>query len=135
MKLALDHHYSPQIAIGLRDRGYDVVAAVEKGWESQEDELLLELCEAESRALVTNNVGDFIVIARQWAAQGRQHAGLILTSDASLPRGRDTIGRYIAALDALLAANEADGAFTDRIHWLSDAVTRPPTPRRRNRRH
>lgn len=135
MRLALDHHYSTQIAFGLRDRGHDVVTAVEKGWESEEDELLLELCVAETRALVTNNVGDFAVIARRWAAEGRQHAGLIFTSDVNLPRGRDTIGRYTNALDALLAANGADGAFTDRIHWLSDVVTEPRRPRRRSRRH
>jgi hypothetical protein len=135
VRLALDHHYSTRIAIGLRDRGHDVVAVVERGWETEEDEPLLELCEAEERALVTNNVGDFAVIARRWAAQGRQHAGLIFTSDGNLPRGRETIGRYVDALGELLAVHDADDAFVDRVHWLSDAGTKPRPPRRQTRRH
>jgi hypothetical protein len=120
VRLALDHHYSTQIATRLRERGHDVIAAVERGWESEDDETLLELCEKETRALLTNNVGDFVVIARRWATQGRRHGGLIFTSDASMPRGRDTIGRYVDSLVALLSANPAETGFIDRVHWLSD---------------
>jgi nucleoside-diphosphate-sugar epimerase len=121
MRLALDHHYSTHIAIRLRERGHDVVAAVERGWEAEDDEALLALCETDGRALVTNNVADFMVIARRWATQGRCHAGLVFTSDASMPRSRDTIGRYVEALDALLEAHPAENSFVDRVHWLTGA--------------
>jgi hypothetical protein len=132
VRLALDHHYSTQIAIRLRDRGHDVVAAVEKGWEAEEDEALLVLCENEGRALLTNNVADFVVIARRWAIQGRRHAGVVLTDDSSMPRGRDTIGRYVDALSNLLRAHPADDAFVDEVHWLTDVPpAEPPPPRRR----
>ena len=118
MKLALDHHYSTQIAIQLRKRRCDVIAVVERGWEGEDDEALLALCTAESRALLTNNVADFTVIARRWALQGRHHAGLIFTSDTSLPRGRNTIGRYVTALQAVLRGDPGDEAFVDRVQWL-----------------
>lgn len=118
VNLALDHHYSKQIAARLRDRGHAVVAAVEHGWEGEGDEPLLVLCAAEQRALLTNNVSDFVSIACRWASEGRQHSGLIFTSDASMPRSRRTIGRYVTALDRLLTAHPADDAFHDRIHWL-----------------
>jgi predicted nuclease of predicted toxin-antitoxin system len=118
VKLALDHHYSPQIAIQLRKRRGDVVAVIERGWEAEDDESLLAFCAGENRALVTNNVSDFAVISRRWALQGRHNAGLIFTSDTGMPRGRDTIGRYVAALQALLRANPGDEALVDRIHWL-----------------
>lgn len=118
MKLALDHHYSPQIAVQLRKRRCDVIAVIERGWEQEDDEPLLALCTTESRALLTNNVADFTVIARRWALEGRQHAGLIFTSEAGMPRGQNTIGRYVTAIQTLLRANPADDAFTDRIHWL-----------------
>ncbi len=114
MKLALDHHYSTHIALRLREHGHDVIAAVEKGWEAEDDEPLLASCETDGRALVTNNVADFTVIARRWATQGRCHAGLIFTSDARMPRSRDTIGRYIEALDTLLKANPAEKALTEQ---------------------
>lgn len=134
MRLALDHHYSTQIAIQLRERGHDVVAVVERNWETEGDETLLELCHEEARALLTNNVGDFAVIARRWSAQGDHHSGLVFSSDTTMPRGRNTIGRYVSALDELMSANPADTAFVDRIHWLSDASPSRRTETRRKRR-
>ncbi|MHB8593773.1 MAG: DUF5615 family PIN-like protein [Acidimicrobiales bacterium] len=120
MKLALDHHYSTAIAKELRRRGHDVVSALERGWEMEEDEALLMACEAEQRTLLTNNVADFTVIARHWAAEGLRHAGLVFTSNGALPRGRSTIGTYVELLDDLLRSNQKDEAFVDRVHWLTD---------------
>ncbi len=119
MKLALDHHYSPAIATQLRADGHDVVAAIEMGWETDGDESLLNLCQSEQRALLTNNVADFVAIIRRWAIEGRSHSGLIFTSDTSLPRGRSTIGMYIALLQDLLDSNVRGNAFVDRVHWLT----------------
>ncbi len=118
VKLALDHHYSPAIAVRLRERGHDVSAAIERDWQTEGDETLLEICASEQRTLLTNNVGDFAVIAGRWVIEGRQHYGLIFTSDASMPRGRRSIGSYVDALDKLLGANLSEAAFTDRTHWL-----------------
>jgi hypothetical protein len=118
VRLALDHHYSPTIARRLRERHHAVVAAVERGWDAEDDEPLLMLCASERRALLTNNVSDFAVISQRWHAEGRAHSGLVFTSDVSLPRHRDTIGRYVEALAALLDANPHDDAMVDRVHWL-----------------
>ena len=118
MKLALDHHYSTAIARTLREQGFDVIAAIERGWETEDDEDLLDICHQEQRALATNNVADFTVIVRDWAVEGRWHSGLIFTSDVGMPRGRQTIGRYIEVLAELLRVNPRDDAFTDCIHWL-----------------
>ena len=84
----------------------------------KDDEALLAVCDEEQRALVTNNVADFTVIARGWAIEGRRHSGLIFTSDVSMPRGRQTIGRYVKVLEMLLQANPREDAFTDRVQWL-----------------
>lgn len=118
MRLALDHRYSQAIASRLRDRGHDVVAARERAWHDLSDAALLERCADEGRTLLTNNVVDFIVLAQHLAEEGAHHAGLVFTSDASLPRTRSTITTYIELLEDLLAANPAQASFIDRIHWL-----------------
>lgn len=119
MKLVLDHHYSASIARQLCERGHDVVAAIERGWEAEDDESLLAVCAAEQRVLLTNNVADFAIIARRWAAEGQAHWGLIFTSDASMPRSRNTIGRYVAALADMLQTHPHGDALVDRVHWLT----------------
>ena len=106
------------IAEQLRDRRHDVLAVVERGWQAEDDETLLRLCMGEERALLTNNVADFAAIARDWAAIGREHSGLIFTPDRSLPRSRNTIGRFVACLDKLLAENQPDAALAGQIRWL-----------------
>lgn len=118
MKLALDNHFSPAIAVALRQRRHDVVAAIERAWEEAEDEALLVACAAEQRALLTNNVPDFVRIARHWAQEGRRHYGLVFTSDSGLPRRRAMIGQYVDRLGALLRDHPGDDAFADRAHWL-----------------
>jgi Domain of unknown function (DUF5615) len=118
VKLALDHHYPTAITEQLRIMSHDAVAAVERGWHREPDEALLARCLAEQRTLLTNNVGDFMTIVRSWAVQGQQHAGLVFTSDASLPRTHATIGKYVKLLDALLREHPNPDEFVDRVHWL-----------------
>lgn len=118
VKLTLDHHYPTAIAEQLQLKGHDVVTAIERGWHRESDETLLALCVGEQRTLLTNNVGDFMTIVRSWAISGQQHAGLIFTSDASLPRTHAATGRYVKLLDELLREHPEPDAFADRIHWL-----------------
>ena len=118
MKLALDHHYSPLIAAGLRDRGHDARAIYELGWQAEGDESLLRLCNSVGRSLMTNNVADFTIIARRWQDEGLSHAGLLFTADSGWPRHRGTIGRFVDALDILMRQDTTSGANVDRTHWL-----------------
>jgi len=118
MRLALDNHYSPKIALGLRERGHDCVAALEMEWNALSDSELIERCNIEHRPLLTNDVGDHTRIAVQWRYDERSHPGLIFTSDSSWPRTRDTIGLFINALDELMTANPNDKALVGRIIWL-----------------
>jgi Domain of unknown function (DUF5615) len=118
VKLALDHHYSSRIAVSLRGLGHDVITVSERSWEAETDEDVLALCLGEQRALLTNNVGDFAVIVDRWALEGRSHAGLVFTSDTSMPRSSDWIGQYVLALDALLQSLTGEDAPTGQVWWL-----------------
>lgn len=119
MKLLLDEQFPPDIAAGLRELGHDVEAVSERhDLMSTGDETLLERATAEGRTLLTNNVRDFMPIAIRWASEGRTHQGLLLVSDRTLRRSRDTIGAYVRALDRVLRSHPGDDALRDQIRWL-----------------
>jgi hypothetical protein len=100
VRALLDEQLSPQIAVQLRQMGYDVEAVAERtDLVGGSDRNILELASAESRAVVTNNVKDFRPLAAEWLAQGRVHAGLIL-----LPSTRTRTRASIAALADRISA-------------------------------
>ena len=87
MRLCLDEHYSPSIAAQLRERGHDVISVQDRpALVGLPDRQLVELVADERRAIVTENVGDFVPIVARLALEGRNHSGLVLTSGAALPR-------------------------------------------------
>jgi predicted nuclease of predicted toxin-antitoxin system len=119
LKLLLDEQFPPDIASHLRERDRDVIAVCERrDLVSAEDETLLALSTAEKRALLTNNVRDFVPIATRWAGDGRTHYGLLLISDRTLRRSRNTIGAYVRAIDRLLREHPTEDALRDQIRWL-----------------
>lgn len=118
MKLLLDEMWPPEAAAQLRRRGHDVVAVAERpDLRTQEDEVIFAAAQDEDRAVVTENVADYRPIADSLLQHGRSHGGLILTTDRRFPRHDPrTLGRLIAALDALLSsATDIRG----REYWLS----------------
>ena len=119
MKLLIDEHYADEIAAELRAAGHDAVTVSERQIKSTDDEPLLELAWSENRALLTNNARDFMPIVGRWATSGRDHCGLLLTSDSSMPRHKGTIGAYVRTLQAIMEANPDQSALANEVRWLS----------------
>jgi hypothetical protein len=120
LKLLLDEQFPLDIAKHLRERDHDVIAVCERpDLISVEDEALLALSTAEQRALLTNNVRDFVPIATRWVSDGRTHYGLLFVSDRTLKRSRNTIGAYVSALDKFIAAHPAEDALREETRWLT----------------
>ena len=71
----------------------------------------------EDRLVVTENIVDFAVLASQWAADPRAHAGLLFTNPKRFNRaGLAYPGNLVAELRALLKDPSALGASA--IWWL-----------------
>lgn len=78
MRLLLDEMYWPAIAEQLVDRGHDVSAAVTRpALSSIADEQLFAAAQDQRRAIVTENVGDYIPIAQHYGVTGTPHHGLV----------------------------------------------------------
>jgi hypothetical protein len=116
LRLLLDAHVSARrIARALRDDGHDVRAADEErtldGWE---DERLLALAAEEQRIMVTFNARDFARIAREWAGEGRHHAGCAIL--VGIDHGE--FGTILARLAEELAARPHPEAWRDYTAFI-----------------
>lgn len=118
MKLLLDEMWRPAIAEQLRKRGHDVQAVAERSeLRSQADTVILATAHAEQRAVVTENVRDYRILAAQVMQGRRSHSGLIFTTNRAFPRSdRRTVGRLVLALEHLLSE---DGEQENLEWWLA----------------
>lgn len=100
--LLLDEMLSGAIAEQLRARDLDVVAVVASPrLIGTPDEELLAHAVAQERVLVTANVADFAVIATDWRAAGREHAGLVYVTSRAFPQDRSFVRSIVPSLLAL----------------------------------
>jgi len=125
VRLLLDEHYADEIAVALRASDHDAVTVSERGLKGADDETLLGLAAREDRAILTNNVRDFLALVTRWAAAGEDHCGLLLTSDASMPRSKANIGAFVEHLGRLMDGNPDARALENQVRWLPDAGTTP----------
>lgn len=119
MKLLLDEHFSPRIARELRSLGHDVVSVKERpDLIGLPDRAIVRRMGAEQRAIVTNDVDDYSLIATRFAATADEHYGLLFTSDLTMPRDRSGIPLFVEVLGALLNQHPQEDALRNRSRWL-----------------
>jgi hypothetical protein len=119
VRLLFDEHYAPEIGRKLRASGHDVDCVAERpDLRGRSDEQLFALMPAERRAIVTEDWADFGVLAGRAAAEGTDHYGIVFTSQASLPRGKNTIGLYVRVFDEFLRRYPADDAIRQSTCWV-----------------
>jgi predicted nuclease of predicted toxin-antitoxin system len=118
VRLLLDEMWPPEAARQLRRRGHDVMAVAERPeLRGKPDEVVFSAAQAEGRAVVTENVADYLPLAAARTQAGQAHFGLILTSNRRYPRQEPrTLGRLVAALDELLSGGLDE---TSLEYWLS----------------
>lgn len=118
MRLLLDEMHAGSAARALTGEGFDVVAVCEVlDLRGRADDDLLGVAAAQERAIVTENVRDFAVLADTWATTGRTHHGIVFTSADRFNRAAKAYpGNLIAALRSLLAAPPVEGHAW--VWWL-----------------
>jgi predicted nuclease of predicted toxin-antitoxin system len=111
-KLLLDEHIWEDLAAVLGSQGYDVVHLNHTEHRGMDDEPLLALAAAQSRAVLTYNHRDFVPLARAWFEADREHAGIILS--IQLPPGE--LLRQTRRLLQSLTADE----LANMVRWLQE---------------
>lgn len=118
MKLLLDEHFSDEVAIQLRARGHDVLAACEDPTLRQvSDDEMLQRSSVAGRVLITEDAKDFPLIHRRLLEANEGHSGIILTSHAKYPRSSRGTGKLVRALDNYLVRHSSAN-LESAIHWL-----------------
>jgi Domain of unknown function (DUF5615) len=79
---------------------------------SQDDSDQLILAASEQQAIVTFNAGDFVRLHEQYIAEGKEHWGIILSTEES-------IGILLHRLLRLLHSVSSD-ELKNQIRWLND---------------
>ncbi|MEW5941162.1 MAG: DUF5615 family PIN-like protein [Chloroflexota bacterium] len=100
------------VAPALRRAGIDALSTAEAGRGGESDESQLDWASNENRALFTFNVGHFAKLHANHMAEGRHHAGIIVSSQRP-------IGDVIRRLLHLASALDAE-SMPDRLEFLSD---------------
>jgi hypothetical protein len=109
-KLLLGEHIWEGLAVVLVEQGYDVVHLNHTEHRGIDDEPLLVLAAAQSRALLANNHRDFVPLARIWFELGREHAGIVLSVQLSRS---ELLKQAIRLLQTLTA-----GELANTVRWL-----------------
>jgi hypothetical protein len=100
-RFLLDECLNPAVAEALRTMGLDCSAVTEREeLRSLPDEDVLGHAAADGRVLVTEDSGDYSVLARAWAASGRDHAGIILIPKRSVGQLGERLANLCRLYDA-----------------------------------
>jgi len=112
IQFLIDEDVYGAVAPALRRSGIDAISTIEAGRGGESDESQLDWASKEDRAVFTFNVAHFAHLHGVRIAQGRHHAGIIVSSQRS-------IGDVIRRLLHLAGAFDAE-SMRDRLEFLSD---------------
>ena len=115
IKLYLDEDAMDRdLADALRQRGVDVLTALEAGMIARPDKDHLEFAVSQGRVLYSFNVGDFAALHSEFLSTGKNHSGIILARQQRFGAGEQM--RRILSLIAKQTAPRNAGQ--DRVPWL-----------------
>lgn len=120
LKLLLDEHISPSVAVGLRRRDRKFLVTSMADWDGgsflgQDDATCLREAASQRLTLVTYDRRTIPPLLKSWAEEGRSHAGVIFVDEKTISPA--DIGGLVRAL-AILAKQARTWDWLDRICFL-----------------
>ena len=127
MRLLLDEMWSYEIAVQLRRRGHDVIAATEPEhtgrYSNTPDPVVFERAQQDRRAIVPDNVADYEHVRLALETAGKPHHGVVyaLAPAFNRHRGDRVIGPMVRALGRFLDDHAGEEPL-NAAHYLRPAV-------------
>ncbi len=95
MRFFIDKDLSPSLVEECHAAGYDATCSRDRGKLGATDRAVASLCMEEDRILVTNNVGDFLALAREAGL----HPGIVVMPLATRSEEREWMATAIASIE------------------------------------
>jgi hypothetical protein len=95
-----------QVARQLRAAGHLIYLTSELGTEGKSDALHLETATRLDAVLASQNTKDFVPLHHQWQAEGRRHAGILVTQHLAIGIRIERLERAARLLNPELARNQ-----------------------------
>src|ERR1700759_4488078 len=120
LKLLLDEHISPDVAIGLRRREERLFVYPINEWRSGmflgvPDDIVLKAAREEGLTFVTYDRKTIPPLLKVWAEESRNHGGIIFVDDRTISPAN--VGGLVRALYSLWKV-EGRSYWTNRIYML-----------------
>jgi hypothetical protein len=106
--------YPPALARALTAVGIDAVTVIEVGMAGTRDADVFAYAVAEDRAVLTENVADFVAIAAQHSSTATHHPGLLIALSNRFSRRPAGHPMIVSAIQRLTTEE-----LTDRIIYLA----------------
>jgi hypothetical protein len=119
VRLVLDEHLDPAIAVQLRRSGREVVAVKEDDdLVGLSDRDLLDWAVDAGRVIVTYNVRHFRPLCEERQVRDEPFAGIVFISARRYPQGTRSLGALVRDLSGLMEGLPARDALSGRSIWL-----------------
>jgi hypothetical protein len=120
LKLLLDEHISPDVAVGLRRRNRAIEIRYMVEWEDgyflgQEDSACLREAATQGLTLVTYDRRTIPPLLKTWAEEERTHGGVIFVDERTISPA--DIGGLVWALTRLVRET-GNWDWTNRVYFL-----------------
>ncbi|MFQ6099948.1 MAG: DUF5615 family PIN-like protein [Anaerolineae bacterium] len=92
-----------RLAILVRQRGFNALSAREAGLIEQAEETHLIYAATHGMVLLTFNQRDYVLMAQRWAAEGRRHAGILLSDQFTRRQLGELLRRVLKFLNTVPA--------------------------------
>ena len=102
--LYTDEDVADRLAELLRKRGYEAASATSMGTQGFQDEEQLAFATSRGYTILTYNRKDFVLLARQWFAVDREHAGIVLSSQFSTQNTGELLRQTCNLIERVSAA-------------------------------
>lgn len=86
IRLYLDEMIPIALAVVLRQYGYDALAAKEANMYGESDENQLAFAVSNSRAIITFNIKDFVLLHQLWLPGRKEHFGIIVSPEIRISK-------------------------------------------------